>query len=316
MNTRIKGTGSSLPQKVLTNDDLAKLVDTNDEWISSRTGIKRRRISNGETSSQLGAQAALKALENAGVESDQVDLIIVATSSPDYAFPSTAACVQSIIGASNAACFDMSVACTGFVFALSTADAFIRAGVYKTVLVIGAEVMSSEIDWSDRSVCVLFGDGAGAAVLQAEDVSQMVSDIHSDGSRGLCLTSNAIQINKDESAVKNIVMNGREVFKFAVKQVPESINEVLKKANADKSDIKYYVLHQANERIIESVAKRLGESIEKFPMNIENYGNTSAASVPILLDELNRSGMLKTGDKIILSGFGGGLSWGSIYLEW
>lgn len=316
MNTRIKGTGSSLPQKVLTNDDLSKIVDTNDEWISSRTGIKRRHISTGETSAKLGAQAALKALEDANIDKEQVELIIVATSSPDYAFPSTAACIQRIIGADNAACFDMSVACTGFVFAMSVADAYIKAGLYSTILVVGAEVMSSEIDWSDRSVCVLFGDGAGAVVLQADEKSRMITDIHSDGSKGLCLTSNAIQINPENPVVKNIVMDGREVFKFAVKQVPVSIDEVIKKADVSKSDIKYYVLHQANERIIESVAKRLKEPIEKFPMNIENYGNTSAASVPILLDELNRSNKLNPGDKIILSGFGGGLSWGSIYLEW
>jgi len=313
MKTRILGTGSCVPQKVVTNDDLAKVVDTSDEWIYTRTGIRSRHLADGDTAGTLAAEAARQALDNSGLEAGAIELIIVATSSPDYIFPSTASIVQNEIGAAGAMCFDISAACTGFIYALSAAEAYIQSGQFKAALVIGSEVMSSELDWKDRSTCVLFGDGAGAVVLSSEACDfashtyfKSVSVLHADGSKGKVLTSGEDFIH----------MDGQEVFKFAVKKVPESINEVLKKADVPIDDVKYFVLHQANIRIIEAAAKRLGADMNKFPANLEKYGNTSAASIPILLDEMNRNNILHRGDKIILSGFGAGLSWGSTLLEW
>lgn len=310
MNTKIYGTGSCVPEKVVTNDDLSGFLDTSDEWIRTRTGIRSRHIAQpGETASVLAAKAAKSALENAGVQAEEIEAIIVATSSSDYAFPSTASLVQESIGAEGAACFDLSAACTGFIYAFSVADAYIKAGMYRKVLVIGAEVMSSEVDWKDRSVCVLFGDGAGAVVLGESSEGRSISRLHSNGSKAKVLTSGR---KKEES----IAMDGQEVFKFAVKKVPESIQEVLEEAELSTEQIRYFVLHQANVRIIESVAKRMNISMEKFPLNLETHGNTSAASIPILLDTLNRSGQLDRGDDIVLSGFGGGLSWGSTVVRW
>lgn len=319
MKTRILGTGSSAPQNVVTNDDLAKIVDTSDEWIYSRTGIKQRRIATDETAGSLATEAAKKALDNAGVNPEDIELIIVATTSPDYTFPNTASVVQAGIGATGAMCVDISAACTGFIYGLSMAEAYIQSGQFKKTLIIGSEYMSSEVDWKDRSTCVLFGDGAGAAVLAAvEDEAEgfrAVSCLHSDGTKGHVLTAgDRTKLNKGE--IDYLHMDGQEVFKFAVKRVPESITEVLDKADMQLEDVTHFVLHQANIRIIESVAKRLGMGMEKFPTNLANYGNTSAASIPILLDELNRNNILKRGDKIILSGFGAGLSWGSTLLEW
>ena len=310
MNARIIGTGRSLPERVVTNDDLSKVLDTSDEWISSRTGIRQRHVAEKETSATMASKAAAQAIMDAGIKSEDVQVIIVATSSPDYAFPSTAALVQKNIGAANAMCFDISVACTGFIYGLSIADAYIKSGIYKNALVIGAEVMSREVDWTDRSVCVLFGDGAGAAVLTADEEGFTHSVLHSNGVKSDVLTSGGID------AIDNIYMDGQEVFRFAVKKVPESIREVLEVTGMDMDNIKYYVLHQANIRIIESVAKRLGQDMDKFPVNLQDYGNTSAASIPILLDEMNRDNKLHKGDLILLSGFGAGLSWGSTILKW
>lgn len=310
MNTKIYGTGSCVPGKIITNDDLSKTLDTSDEWIRTRTGIVRRHIAGQEeTASKLAGKASQRALENAGISADEIDAILVATTSGDYAFPNTANLVQAQIGAEGAACFDISAACTGFIYALSVADAYIKSGMYKKVLVIGADVMSSLVDWTDRSVCVLFGDGAGAVVLGACETGRSITRLHSNGSKGMVLTAGK---TKEEY----IKMDGQEVFRFAVKKVPESIEEVLAEAEIGHEEIKYYILHQANVRIIEAVAKRLKMTMEKFPVNLENYGNTSAASIPILLDELNRNHQLKEGDHIILSGFGAGLSWGSTLLKW
>ncbi|MBQ4284356.1 MAG: ketoacyl-ACP synthase III [Lachnospira sp.] len=319
MKTKIVGTGSSAPQNVVTNDDLAKIVDTSDEWIYSRTGIKQRRIATDENAGTLATDAAKRALENAKVDAQDIELIIVATTSPDYTFPNTASVVQSNIGAVGAMCVDISAACTGFIYGLSMAEAYIQSGQFKKALIIGAEYMSSIVNWKDRSTCVLFGDGAGAVVLAAvEDETEgfrAVSCLHSDGSKGHVLTyGDRAKLSKNEQDF--LYMDGQEVFKFAVKKVPESITEVLEKADMKLDDVKYFILHQANIRIIEAVAKRLGQEMEKFPTNVANYGNTSAASIPILLDELNRNNILKRGDKIILSGFGAGLSWGSTLLEW
>lgn len=320
MTSRIIGTGSYAPARIITNDDLAKIVETSDEWISSRTGIRERRIAEEEGTSAMAARAAQCAIDNAGIKAEDVDIIIMATSSPDNCFPSGACEVQAAIGAVNAAAFDISAACTGFVFALSTMQAFIQAGICKTGLVIGADCLSKLTDWSDRSTCVLFGDGAGAAVIRAEETGVIHSIMRSDGVKGHVLScvarSEGNFLNGKTPEPGYMYMDGQEVFKFAVKRVPECINQILEQTNTDIEDIKYFVLHQANFRIFESMAKRLKQPMEKFPMNIERYGNTSAASVPLMLDELNREGRLQAGDKIILSGFGGGLTWGAILLEW
>lgn len=320
MKMRIVGTGSALPEKIVTNDDLSKVVDTNDEWISSRTGIKQRRIAMEETTASLAAQAAQEALKNSHMTAGEMDLILVATCSPEAFFPSTACQVQQMIGADNAVAFDLSAACSGFLFALNTANAYIASGIYKKALIIGAETFSKLIDWKDRSTCVLFGDGAGAAVVQADETGYIDMVQWSDGKKGHVLTCNGRPVsnlfNQQSYVMDYIAMDGQEVFKFAVKKVPECIKQVLEKAGIQIDEISYFILHQANSRILQSVAKRLKVAEEKLPMNLEKYGNTSAASVPILLDELNRKGLLKRGDKIILSGFGAGLTWGATLLEW
>ncbi len=308
MNTKIIGTGSAVPSRVLDNAELSTFLDTSDEWIRTRTGIRSRHIAReGQTASVLAAEAAKKAIADAGITAEQIEAIIVATSTPDYTFPSTANLVQQEIGAERAACFDLSAACTGFLYALSVADAYIKAGMYKKLLVIGAEVMSQAVDWKDRSVCVLFGDGAGAVVLGEDSGGKSIFRLHSDSGRAQALT-----LGKENA----VHMNGREIFSFAVRKVPESVEEVLEEAGTAKEQVKYFILHQANARMIESIAKRLDVAVEKFPMNLETHGNTSAASIPILLDELNRQNRLIPGDVLILSGFGGGLSWGSALLEW
>lgn len=310
MNTKIYGTGSCVPEQVVTNDDLSKTLDTSDEWIRTRTGIERRHIAKGsETASMLAVKAARKALENAKMQPNEIEAILVATTSGDYTFPNTASIVQAELGAENAACFDISAACTGFIYAFSVANAYIMSGMYKKVLVIGAEVMSSLVDWTDRSVCVLFGDGAGAVVLGESETGSHIARLHSNGGKGKVLTAGGLK-------KEYIKMDGQEVFRFAVKKVPESIEEVLQETGVSREEIKYFILHQANVRIIEAVAKRLGLPMDKFPVNLREYGNTSAASIPILLDELNRGEKLQTGDKLILSGFGAGLSWGSALIQW
>jgi len=326
MTTRIIGTGSFFPQMIVSNDDLSKVVDTNDEWIRSRTGIKERRISEGQDTSELAIEAAKEAIISAKIEVKEIELIIVATSSPDNIFPNTASLVQFGIGAENAVCYDLSAACTGFLFALNTAHAFIKSGIYKKALVIGSEVMSKTIDWKDRGTCVLFGDGAGAVVVAADECGIDELVMYSDGTKGnvlLCedrkvgnFLTVAVENEEINASFGFVKMEGQEVFRFAVKQVPQCINDVLKKSNTNIDEVKYFVLHQANIRIIQSVAKRLKVDLEKFPTNLELYGNTSAASIPILLDEMNKNGMLKPGDKIIISGFGAGLSWGATLLTW
>lgn len=320
MTTKIIGTGSCVPDNVVTNDDLAKIVETNDEWIRTRTGIRQRRISVSQGTSELAAEAAKRALENAGVKPEDIDLIVMATSSSDSLFPSGACDVQGIIGATHAVAFDISAACSGFVFALNTAHSFLKAGIYRTGLVIGADVLSKMTDWSDRGTCILFGDGAGAAVVRAEESGLIHMVMGSDGTRGSVLACQSRSHGNFMTGTKPepgyMTMDGQEVFKFAVKKVPECICQVLEESKTDIQDIRYFVLHQANARICESVAKRLKMPIDRFPMNIEQYGNTSAATVPILLDELNREGKLNRGDKLIFAGFGGGLTWGATLLEW
>ena len=320
ITSRIVGTGSYVPEQIVTNDDLAKIVETNDEWIRTRTGIRQRRIATSEGTSDLAAKAAERAIEQAGIKPEEIDLIILATSSQDYCFPSGACEVQGRVGAVNAVCYDLSAACTGFVFALNTAQAFIQSGVYRTALVVGSEVLSKLIDWKDRSTCVLFGDGAGAVVVRADETGILGFQMHSDGTKGNVLTcgarSNGNFLMNQKPELSYMTMDGQEVFKFAVKKVPEVISQLLEKTGTPIEEIRYFVLHQANYRIIESVAKRLKVGMEKFQANMEYYGNTSGASIPLLLDEMNRAGKLNPGDKIILSGFGGGLTWGATLIQW
>ena len=320
MTARIIGTGSAVPEQIVTNEDLSKIVETSDEWISSRSGIRERRIAKEETTTSLAILAGKRALENAGIASEEIEVIIVATCTPDYFFPNTACQVQEAIGAKHAVAFDLSAACSGFLFALSTVQAYIKGGIYQKALIIGAETMSKMIDWSDRSTCVLFGDGAGAAVVSAEETGVLELVQKSDGTGKGVLSCKAREtrnlLNHESETKEYLYMEGQPVFKFAVKTVPECEEEVLKKAEVKKEEIRYYILHQANSRIIQSVAKRLKEPEEKFPMNLSLYGNTSAASIPILLDEMNRNGMLNRGDKLVLSGFGAGLTWGAVLLEW
>lgn len=321
MTTKIIGTGSYVPDLLVSNDDLSKIVDTSDQWIADRTGIRERRIADPdlETTASMAAKAARRALENANVAAEQLDFIITATSTPDCHFPNTSCLVQKELGG-GAMCYDLSAACTGFVFALGTAHAFIKAGIYRTGLVIGADCMSRITDWSDRGTCVLFGDGAGAAVVTAGEAGIEHMVLQSDGSREQVLrcamgTPENILL-KRPAALEYTTMNGQEVFKFAVKQVPESIQRLLKESGTSIEEVDGFLLHQANERIITSVAKRLKAPAERFPINLSHYGNTSGASVPILMDECNRSGLLHRGGKFVLSGFGAGLTWGSILLVW
>lgn len=320
MAIRILGTGSYLPEKVVTNDELAQVMDTSDEWISSRTGIRSRHISIADTSTTMAVKAAKKALEDGGVKPEELDHIFVATLSGDHATPSTSCEVQKEIGAVNAVCMDLNAACSGFVYALNTAMAYAKAGMGRKMLLIGVETLSKIMDWSDRSTCVLFGDGAGSVVVEADPSRKIYIDAGSDGMKGDVLTCEERHLNnllvKDDSPMQQVQMDGQEVFKFAVRIIPKSVNKILDAAGVSKEEIKYYLLHQANRRIIEAAARRLKEPIEKFPMNLDHCANTSSATIPILLDEVHRNGMLKAGDKIILSGFGGGLTWGSVYLEW
>lgn len=317
---KICGTGSCVPNHVLDNNDLAKMVETNDEWIRERTGVVRRHIIEEETTVSMAAEASRRALQNAGIKADQVDLIIVSTFTAEVLLPCAACEVQKEIGAVNATGFDLNAACTGFLFAYNTAQAYISSGMYRTILLVGAESLSNMVNWEDRGTCILFGDGAGAAVVQAAEGIPYLPVTYSDGGKGealTCLSRHRKGYPKETVDFDSYMkMDGQAVFKFAVKRVPEVIEEVLKKSDTAIDDVDYFILHQANQRIVESVAKRLHQNIEKFPMNMEEYGNTSSASIPILLDEVNRSGLLKTGQKVVIAGFGAGLSWGAAYLEW
>ena len=320
MSVKILGTGSFLPEKSVSNDDLSKVMDTSDEWISSRTGIRSRHISIEDTTSTMAVKAAEKALEVAGISAEELDHIFVATLSGDYATPSTACQVQKGIGAVNAVCMDINAACSGFVFGLNTAVAYARAGMGKKMMIIGVETLSKILDWSDRSTCVLFGDGAGCAIVEADEEREIFIDAGSDGARGDVLTCEERHLNnllvKDDSPMQQVAMDGQEVFKFAVRKVPELTEELLEKSGLKIADIDFFILHQANERIVKAAAKKLKVDMSRFPINMENYANTSAASIPILLDELVQTGRLRKGQKILLAGFGAGLTWAGSILEW
>lgn len=327
----ITGTGSYVPKRVIDNNDLAQIMDTNDEWIKERTGIARRHVIAEEGTVSMATEAAKRAISDAGVAAEELDMIIVSTISSDVVLPATACEVQKNIGAVNAVCFDLNAACTGFLFALNTAQAYFHAGVVKKVLLVGAESLSTMVDWSDRGSAILFGDGAGAAVLEAAEGEFPAMVMHSDGVKGVALTAktpiaerrygNEVYTGEEPDAegqqvTTYIGMNGQEVFKFAVKKVPECLQELLDKKGKTIEDVDYFILHQANQRIVESIAKRLKTDIEKFPMNLMEYGNTSSASIPILLDELNKNGTLKKGMSLAVAGFGAGLSWGATWIEW
>lgn len=325
IRARITGTGSALPEKVLTNFDLEKMVDTSDEWIVTRTGIRERRIAGeGEYTSTFASAAALKALEAAGVAADEIDLIVVGTLTPDYPFPATACLVQQNIQANNAICFDLSAACSGFIYALATAEKFIRSGSVKKALVIGAEVLSRIVDWSDRNTCLLFGDGSGAVVLEAVEGENGIlsTHMHSDGNywellyqKGCGSRHPATQQNLDDRLIY-LSMQGNDVFKYAVRAMEEVSLEALAANGLTADDIKLFIPHQANQRIIDSVGKRLSISADRVFVNLDRYGNTSAASIPIAMDEAFRAGRISEGDIVVLSAFGGGLTWGAAALRW
>ncbi|MBS4536087.1 ketoacyl-ACP synthase III [Clostridium sp. D2Q-14] len=321
----IIGTGSYVPDKILTNKDLEKIVDTSDEWITSRTGIKERRILDKDKStSYMAEKAAKKAIESSGLNREDIDMIIVTTVTPDMAFPSTACIVQEKLGLKNAAAFDLEAACTGFIYGLSVGYSFIKSGLYENILIISADSLSKITDWEDRNTCVLFGDGAGAAVLsKVKDGRGLLSiDIGADGGGGELLTQPAGGSLKPASidTVKNklhyIKMEGNSVFKFAVKIMVDSSRKVMRKVGMNIDDINYLIPHQANMRIIESASKRLKIDSDKVCLNLDKYGNMSSSSIPVALDEAVRDGKIKENDNVLLVGFGGGLTWGATLIKW
>ena len=359
---RITGTGSALPGRIVTNKELEQMVETSDEWIRERTGIGERHVSVGETVVTLASETARKALEQAGKRAEEIDLILVATCSPEQYLPCCACQVQADIGAVNALAFDVNAACSGFLFALNTADAYLRTGLAENALIIGSEVLSKLVDWTDRSSCILFGDGAGAVVVErcraeswAAEYGNTLSEtekrmqnttveekripaagilgraLHSDGTGGGVLQCGARELTTPyarTSAAKAdqnqptdgrehyIQMDGQEVYRFATRRVPQCIEEALSDAGLAVPDIDMFVLHQANARIIDAVAKRLHADREKFPTNLERVGNLSSASIPVLLDELHKQGKLHRGDRIVLAGFGAGLTIGACVMTW
>ncbi len=325
----IIGTGSYMPEKILTNDDLSKIVDTSDEWITTRTGIKERRIAaENQATSDLATKAAERAMDSAGVKPEEIDLIVVATVTPDMPFPSTACFVQKNIGASNAVCFDVSAACSGFLYALQIARNFLNAGTRSTALVIGAEKLSTLVNWTDRNTCVLFGDGAGAVVIRAVDSDtsapgrvlstvmgsdgNLVNLLRVPGGGSAC----PITAANIDSRLNTIHMEGKETFKHAVTRMCQASEKALEMAGLTKEDISLVIPHQANARIITAIADRLDLPHEKAFMNVDKYGNTSAATIPVALDEANRQGRLKPGDIVLLVAFGGGFTWASSVIRW
>jgi 3-oxoacyl-[acyl-carrier-protein] synthase-3 len=308
IHSKIIGTGSYLPAKVVTNLDLEKIVDTTHDWIFTRSGIVERHVAaENEFTSDLALQASLKAIEAAGIEANEIDLIIIATTTPDQPFPSSACILQDKLGIKNGgAAFDMQAVCGGFVYALNTADMYIKGGQAKTALVIGAEVMTRMLDWNDRTTCVLFGDGAGAVILRASSEPGIVaSKLHADGSHREMLKSDPL-----------IFMDGKAVFKFAVKVLSEVVEELLEDQKLSGSDIHWLVPHQANIRIIEATAKKLGLGMDKVIVTVATQGNTSAASIPLALDTAVRDGRIMAGQNILIEAVGGGFTWGAVLIKW
>jgi 3-oxoacyl-[acyl-carrier-protein] synthase-3 len=327
VNVRITGTGSALPGKILTNAELEQLVDTTDEWITTRTGIKERRIAaDGEYTSTFAAEAARRALEMAKLQPEEIDLIILGTVTPDFPFPSTACIVQDLLGATNATAFDLSAACSGFLYGLSIAEKYIRSGAAQKILVIGAEILSRIVDWQDRNTCVLFGDGAGAVVLEAseeEDHCLLSTHTFSNGAHWNLLYQQGSGSRNPATASCTIderliylTMEGNDVFKHAVRGMEEAAVKALDANGLSPADISLLIPHQANRRIIDATAKRLGIGPERLFINLHRYGNTSSASIPIALDETNRQGILKPDSKILMVAFGGGFTYASALIKW
>ena len=317
-NSQIISSGSYLPQKILTNFDLEKTIDTTNEWIIERTGINQRHIAaNDELTSDLGFFAAKNALANSGLGASDIDLIVLATTTPDLTFPSTATIIQAKLGAKNAFAFDVQAVCSGFVYALNIADNFIKTGQVKNALVIGADILSRIIDWKDRNTCVLFGDGAGAVILQStedKNVGILASNLYSDGSLNSILnTSGGVSSSQNAGFIQ---MQGKEVFKHAVDKMAKSVISTLEKVNLQPSDIDWLIPHQANARILTSVAKKLGLGEEKVIMTVAKHANTSAASIPLALDFALKNNQIKKGDVVVFEALGAGLTWGAIVVRW
>jgi 3-oxoacyl-[acyl-carrier-protein] synthase-3 len=317
IHARIVGTGSALPPRIVTNEELARQIDTSDEWIVSRTGIRQRHIAApDQTSSDLGAEASRAALSAAGLDADDLDLIVVATSTPDYVFPSTACLMQAKLGTSGQIAFDVQAVCSGFVYGLATADAFIRAGQAKRALVVGAEVFSRILDWNDRGTCVLFGDGAGAVVLQADErPGILASSLHADGRYSGILSVPGNVCGGKVIGSPFLQMDGQAVFKFAVRVLDEAARETVAKCGLTLADVDWLIPHQANVRILDATAKRLGMPAEKLVVTVDRHGNTSAASVPLALDLAIRDGRIKPGQRVMLEGVGGGFTWGATLVQ-
>ncbi len=318
MYSRIIGTGSYLPEKVLTNYDLEKMVDTSHEWIFSRSGIAERRVAaEGEMTSDLAVKAARRAIEAAGVGLDEIDLIIVATTTPDQIFPSTACILQDKLGIRQGAAFDVQAVCAGFIYALTTADMYIRSGQARTALVVGAETLTRLLDWKDRTTCVLFGDGAGAVVLQASKEPGIISTrLRADGSQRCMLEAKGYIGNGTVQGDPFIKMDGQGVFKFAVKVLSEVVDEVLEGTGVAASSIDWLIPHQANIRIMEATAKKLDLAPGKLVVTVDRHGNTSAASIPLAMDTVVREGRIKAGQHVLLEGVGGGFTWGAVLIKW
>jgi 3-oxoacyl-[acyl-carrier-protein] synthase-3 len=318
----IKGCGGYLPERVVTNNDLAKLVDTSDRWITERTGIKERRIAaEGELTSSMGALAARAALDDAGLAPEDIDLIILATSTPDQTFPATAVTIQAELGITHGAAFDMQAVCSGFVFALATADSYLKSGQFKRALVIGSEAFSRILDWQDRSTCVLFGDGAGAVVVEAQKLNGALTD------RGILATSlrsdgryrDKLYVDGGPSStgtVGHVRMDGPEVFRHAVTKISEVIDATLTQAGYNASDVDWFVPHQANKRILDGATRKLGLDPARVIITVDKHANTSAASIPLALSQGRSDGRIKTGDLVLLEAMGGGFTWGAVLLRW
>jgi 3-oxoacyl-[acyl-carrier-protein] synthase-3 len=322
VRTVIKGVGGYLPTRVLTNEDLAKVVDTSDQWITERTGIKERRIAaEGELTSTMGAIAARRALDDAGVAPEDIDLIILATSTPDQTFPATAVTIQADLGITQGAAFDMQAVCSGFVFALATADTYMKSGLFKRALVIGSEAFSRLLDWEDRSTCVLFGDGAGAVVVEAQKLNGTLTD---KGILATCLRSDGRYRDKlyvdggpsSTGTVGHLRMDGPEVFRHAVTKISEVIGTTLDQAGYKASDIDWFVPHQANRRILDGAAKKLGLDRDKIIITLDKHANTSAASIPLALSQGRSDGRIKPGDLVLIEAMGGGFTWGAVLIRW
>jgi 3-oxoacyl-[acyl-carrier-protein] synthase-3 len=320
--SRIVGTGSYLPEKVLTNADLEKMVETSDEWIVSRSGIRERHVAaEGETTGDLAFHAATRALEAAGMKGEEIELVVLGTTTPDIIFPSTACLLQHRIGANGCPAFDVNAACSGFIYALSVADQFIKSGMVKNALVVGAETLTRMIDWTDRGTCVLFGDGAGAVVLKADAEAGIISThMHADGGKKeLLYNPKGVSVGFDTSlpnAGVKVLMAGSDVFKYAVKALDSVVDETLQANGLDKHDIDWLIPHQANLRIIELTARRLEMPMERVIVTVDKHGNTSSGSVPLALDEAVRSGRVQRGQLVLLEAFGGGFTWGSALLRY